>query len=847
MPGTVAVALVVLAVIPLAVWSYRSNFLLHVAGADPQYIQTAPDRARYCSMGAIVLLTAVAATASLTLALTLVFPHHGWFWNLPVGLLWGGVVLNFDRWIVSSIDYGPLSATDAGPGPSQQRRSKAVQFAVRFTMAALVGLVISEPIVLAIFGPEITQQLNVQHATDLKARTAQIQAAEQRQLARLAGAVTAARKNLAAASGKANRAHKIYLCELTANCHLPPGEVTGVPGPGPQTTQDFVLWRQALRQQKVAQQAVNTAVARQRTKTAALDAAAKTQIAQASKVIDANNGLLARERALDTLTTENPGFFLRRLMVWLALMFFDLAPVLLKTFSPPTLYEVLQRGAAVRAGRNAVADAAADSDHESRKRAVTREYDLELQRTVTKITHERCLAGLRPVPLAVPGGGAPPGAREPGGGPVSARIPGPVGSAGDSGWVIGRRWHVQRPMPNVSASGRAPFVALDLDGEYPFEVVVKIIAPPPGAAGPRVLTERRHAQMEMSLPQGHIHDNIAEVLDCDLDPEYGSYLVTRLYPETLERYLAGSGDLDALTLGRVLRFAEQILDGLRAAWERGFVHLDLKPANVALTEDLMVKLIDFGLAQQYEKVNGGNDTTTVARFTPFYAPPEQMQRRDATWISRNADIRALGAVIYRMLTGHPPMYREARALGLVDPAGRWLSEDATAFFDIMALIESVEPVPVAELIGYLPADLDMLLRTWLRADPQMRCPGNPKTVAERVWLELAAVIERVNGSGEAGYPVGPRVTQEPDFAILQARWRRRARDEAAWLGVARDGTTLEGALPGAGQADGFADLAATVPGADRPRGDGVPWTGPHGAGPNGAGPGAAYADEEDTL
>ena len=44
MPGTVAVAIIVLAVIPLAVWSYRSNFLLHVAGADPQYIQTAPDR-----------------------------------------------------------------------------------------------------------------------------------------------------------------------------------------------------------------------------------------------------------------------------------------------------------------------------------------------------------------------------------------------------------------------------------------------------------------------------------------------------------------------------------------------------------------------------------------------------------------------------------------------------------------------------------------------------------------------------------------------------------------------------------------------------------------------------------
>jgi hypothetical protein len=115
-------------------------------------------------------------------------------------------------------------------------------------------------------------------------------------------------------------------------------------------------------------------------------------------------------------------------------------------------------------------------------------------------------------------------------------------------------------------------------------------------------------------------------------------------------------------------------------------------------------------------------------------------------------------------------------------------------------------------------------------------------VAERVWLELAAVIERVNGTGEAGYPVGPRVTQEPDFTGLQARWHRRARDEAAWLGVSRDGTTLEGALPGFGRADGFADLSATTPGVGRPRGAGYP-----GTGPNGAGPGSAHADEEDTL
>ena len=110
--GTVLIVVIALALIVLAARVYRTNFLLHVAGADPESILTVPDRARYSSMGAVILLTASAAAASLTIALSLVFPHHGWAVFLPAGLLWGAVVFNFDRWIVSSIDYGPLSAGD---------------------------------------------------------------------------------------------------------------------------------------------------------------------------------------------------------------------------------------------------------------------------------------------------------------------------------------------------------------------------------------------------------------------------------------------------------------------------------------------------------------------------------------------------------------------------------------------------------------------------------------------------------------------------------------------------------------------------------------------------------------
>src|SRR5215471_20564406 len=405
--GTVLIVVIGLALIVLAGRVYQTNFLLYVAGVDPEWIRTVPDRARYSCMGAVILLTAGAATASLTVALSLVFPHHGWAIFLPVGILWGAIVFNFDRWIVSSLDYGPISAGDTGASRRSTMASKTVQFGVRFIMAALVGLVISEPIVLAIFGPEIDQQLTAQHVADTKAQTAQIQAAAARQIAILNQPVTAAKKNLAVATRKANTAHKIYLCELTGQCHLPPGEVTGVAGLGPQTTQDLILWRQAERAQNKAQQAFGQTSKRQAAKVAAVNAQTKILVANATRTIDADNGLLARERAVDTLTRQNPGFLLRRLLLWMALMFIDLAPVLLKTFSPPTLYETLQRGAAVRAGRTTMAEAAADADHASAKNAVTREFDLKTHRLAAETEFQRKMTQARPASLAPgPAGGA---------------------------------------------------------------------------------------------------------------------------------------------------------------------------------------------------------------------------------------------------------------------------------------------------------------------------------------------------------------------------------------------------------------------------------------------------------
>jgi hypothetical protein len=88
----------------------------------------------------------------------------------------------------------------------------------------------------------------------------------------------------------------------------------------------------------------------------------------------------------------------------------------------------------------------------------------------------------------------------------------------------------------------------------------------------------------------------------------------------------------------------------------------------------------------------------------------------------------------------------------------------------------------------------------------MRCPGNPKGMAERAWLELTAVAERVHAAGEADYPVGPRVTQEPDFTELRARWGRGPRTDSTAQGDgARTEATLELTPADPARSGGFGD------------------------------------------
>jgi serine/threonine-protein kinase len=164
------------------------------------------------------------------------------------------------------------------------------------------------------------------------------------------------------------------------------------------------------------------------------------------------------------------------------------------------------------------------------------------------------------------------------------------------------------------------------------------------------------------------------------------------------------------TLGQALsakplspRHAAELLATLASAIQfahrSGFIHRDIKPANVLLAVDGMAKVTDFGLARTIEA--GPEVTQSGAPIgTPSYMAPEQAQGR-ASAVGPSADIYALGAVLYEMLTGQPPFEGESAC----ETIHKVVTEEAT---------------PPSRLNPKIPRDLDTICLKCLQKEPARR-------------------------------------------------------------------------------------------------------------------------------
>ncbi|MFD5629585.1 ABC transporter substrate-binding protein [Streptomyces sp. NPDC127072] len=264
-------------------------------------------------------------------------------------------------------------------------------------------------------------------------------------------------------------------------------------------------------------------------------------------------------------------------------------------------------------------------------------------------------------------------------------------------------------------------------------VAVKLLSLPPGTDGDerkRLLAMfGREARAAAALDSSYI----VPVFDHGTDREVPYLVMPLLSGLTVGELLAGG----PLPPERVAVLAAQVCRALATAHRAGIVHRDIKPANVMVTDEGMVKVLDFGIAKFLDATTGGRLTVTADSpiGTLAYMAPERFTRGAD---DGRTDVYALGCTVYEMLTGTPPFdavsapalmhchvyetppkpssrrpglapeWDDLMGRMLAKPAGeRPTAEEARAAFETLALPAPPHREPAAPGSGSGPGSLDL--------------------------------------------------------------------------------------------------------------------------------------------
>jgi len=197
----------------------------------------------------------------------------------------------------------------------------------------------------------------------------------------------------------------------------------------------------------------------------------------------------------------------------------------------------------------------------------------------------------------------------------------------------------------VLGAGGMATVYLAQDVKHDRRVAVKVLRPELAAAlGP----ERFLREIKMAASLQHPH--IVPLYDSGETDDFLWYVMPYIKGESLREKLVREGELPIPEAVRILR---DVVDALAKAHSEGVVHRDIKPDNIMLA-DRHALVTDFGVAKAVSEATGREKLTTVgvALGTPAYMAPEQAAA--APNIDHRADIYAIGALAYELLTGRPP-------------------------------------------------------------------------------------------------------------------------------------------------------------------------------------------------
>jgi len=200
----------------------------------------------------------------------------------------------------------------------------------------------------------------------------------------------------------------------------------------------------------------------------------------------------------------------------------------------------------------------------------------------------------------------------------------------------------------IEAIGQGPDLAVYKAYDSKIREIVALKLLKPEIASDAESIERFRNEIKLSRQVSHRH--VCRMYDLG-EEGLSIYISMEYVPgEDLKSFIRRSGHLNE---AKALGLARQILEGLAEAHRLGVVHRDLKPQNIMIDRDGNAKIMDFGIARSLH--TKGATGTGVIIGTPEYMPPEQAEGRD---VDHRADIYALGAILFEMVTGRVPFEGE---------------------------------------------------------------------------------------------------------------------------------------------------------------------------------------------
>ena len=234
-------------------------------------------------------------------------------------------------------------------------------------------------------------------------------------------------------------------------------------------------------------------------------------------------------------------------------------------------------------------------------------------------------------------------------------------------------------------------------------VAIKVLPPEKVADPERKLRFVQEAKAASALN----HPNIIHLYDIAEADGVQFIAMEFVAGETLDKMIGRKG----LRLNDALKYAIQITDALAKAHSAGIIHRDLKPANIMVTENGLVKVLDFGLAKLAETATSEFGETATVREThsplteegtvvgtAAYMAPEQAEGKK---MDGRSDIFSFGSVLYEMVTGRRAFHGDSK-------------------MSTLSAIIKDDPKAVSSLTPDVPLDLEKIISRCLRKDPERR-------------------------------------------------------------------------------------------------------------------------------